>query len=179
MTVQQTPPAVYCTGTGSTCVSAAAWTFEEVRALYPLPTLRPSHTPHPPAPHRDAELNHTRPASAHALVGAGECSVALYGVARRRCRVSLPPPSAVLGGRGARSPRRHRGLSAARLPLLTAQTALPTQAAGWAAVGSSGYCRRASGGRSERSATPSLRKARMGGLVWARAHVLLRIFGGV
>ena len=78
----------------STRVSAAAWTFEEVRALYPLPTLRPSHTPHPPAPHRDAGLNHTRPASAHALVGAGECSVALYGVARRRCRVSLLPPSA-------------------------------------------------------------------------------------
>ena len=44
--------------------------------------------------HRGAELNHTRPASAHALVGAGECSVALYGVARRRCRVSLLPPSA-------------------------------------------------------------------------------------
>ena len=82
-------------------------------------------------------------------------------------------------GRGARSPRRHRGLSAARLPLLTAQTALPTQAAGWAAVGSSGYCRRASGGRSKRLATPSLRKARKGGLVWARAHVRLRIFGGV
>ena len=160
-------------------MSAAAWTFEEVRALYPLPTLRPSHTPHPPAPLRGAELNHTRPASAHALVGAGECSVALYGVARRRCRVSLLPPSAVLDGRGARSPRRHRGLSAARLPLLTAQLALPTHAAGWVAVGSSGYCRRASGGRGERLATPSLPIARKGGLVWARAHVRLRIFGGV
>eukprot|EP00964_Phaeocystis_antarctica_P129133 scaffold93001_cov92-Phaeocystis_antarctica.AAC.1 len=44
-----------------------------------------------------------------------------------------------------RSPRRHRGLSAARLPLLTAQTALPTHTAGWAAVVSAGYCRRASG----------------------------------
>ena len=151
-------------------MSAAAWTFEEVRALYPLPTLRPSHTPHPPAPHRGAELNHTRPISAHALVGAGECSVALYGVARRRCRVSLPPPSAVLSGRGARSPRRHRGLSAARLPLLTAQTALPTQAAGWAAVGSSGYCRRASGGRSERLATP-LHLERHERVDWRFGHV--------
>ena len=134
-------------------MSAAAWTFEEVR---PVPPPHAASIPHTPstAPHRGAELNHTRPTSAHALVGAGECSVALYGVARRRCRVSLLPPSAVLGGRGARSPRRHRGLSAARLPLLAAQTALPTQAAGWAAVGSSGYCRRASWGRSERLATP-------------------------
>eukprot|EP00964_Phaeocystis_antarctica_P008534 scaffold4606_cov93-Phaeocystis_antarctica.AAC.1 len=87
--------------------------------------------------------------------------------------------SRVASPAGARSPRRHRGLSAARLPLLTAQTALPTQAAGWAAVGSSGYCRRASGGRGERLTTPSLPIARKGGLVWARAHVRLRIFGGV
>eukprot|EP00964_Phaeocystis_antarctica_P008535 scaffold4606_cov93-Phaeocystis_antarctica.AAC.2 len=37
VTVQQTPPAVYCTDTGSTCVSAAAWTFEGLRFYFQDP----------------------------------------------------------------------------------------------------------------------------------------------
>ena len=54
--------------------------------------------PHPPC---------LRP---HALIGAGECVVALYGVERRPCRVSPPPPSPLLGlGEHAHHARRHRG----------------------------------------------------------------------
>ena len=122
----------------STRVSAAVWTFQEGARPVPPPhaasishlltdraATRRGAEPHPPC---------LRP---HALIGAGECAVALYGVDApplpRLTAAAFSAPRA----RGARSPRAPPPRpSAARLPLLTAQTARQTQAAGWTAMGS-------------------------------------------
>ena len=79
----------------------------------PFPAQRPCRPSDPPAPQRRGEPNHTHPAVAHALVGAGESTAAVSALASRRRSLSPPRPGRSCAAAASR--RRRPAAALARL----------------------------------------------------------------